>query len=189
MLSLVASGDELVQLTDKIFKRRERQLNSQQYLLTVYVLTKFWPKIQNRRNKFCLPIWIATTWISQAHKRSCFLISMGFPIDGHLIFDETQNILESTVFRKPRANVLPGLFNVLHMSVRYVHKQNKSEVSIHIFSGKSSHQFTEKIWKEKWLKTGTLKNLTRLKMNFIFFFDPRYQGSKRRIDRRSYYAM
>ena len=43
MLSLVASGDELVQLTDKIFKRRERQLNSQQYLLTIYVLTKFWP--------------------------------------------------------------------------------------------------------------------------------------------------
>ena len=49
MLSLVASGDELVQLTDKIFKRRERQLNSQQCLLTVYVLTKFWPKIQNCR--------------------------------------------------------------------------------------------------------------------------------------------
>ena len=56
--------------------------------------------------------------------------------------------------------------------------QNKSEVSIHIFSGKSSHQFTEKIWKEKWLKTGTLKNLTRLKMNFIFFFDPRYYIKK-----------
>lgn len=135
MLSLVASGDELVQLTDKIFKRRERQLNSQQYLLTVYVLTKFWPKIQNRTNKFCLPIWIATTWISQAHKRSCFLISMGFPIDGHLIFDETQNILESTVFRKPRANVLPGLFNVLcQYKINRKYPSTFSRENLHISS-------------------------------------------------------
>ena len=46
-------------------------------------------------------------------------------------------------------NLEPMFFPAFLMYVSKVCKQNKSEVSIHIFSGKSSHQFTEKIWKEK----------------------------------------